>query len=237
MVKERTYFYNQTVGLMFVWTLENAVMALLGYGLFLLVDTVLSERVLIAWWASLNLLGGTLFMAGCNMVVAFMERNAEVFSRHYMMSTQAYCGMVSVVGTVYSAVVWRSLQGGVWENIFLQSMSIYVRGVLLLLLATNNVQWLLSLVLTYSCTPFGGGNSAFLKVPVAAGLSLFMLLVNETVNNGLIVCQGKTGDFFTFGVTNLAINSSFLLYCLAAVEFDYFDILPASFHSTATRRA
>eukprot|EP00961_Rhodomonas_salina_P197242 2662085-Rhodomonas_salina.2 len=60
MVKECTYFYNQTVGLMFVWTLENAVMALLGYGLFLLVDTVLSERVLIAWWASLNLLGSTL---------------------------------------------------------------------------------------------------------------------------------------------------------------------------------
>lgn len=236
LIKQGTYFYNQTVGLTFVWTLENVLMAGLVYALALAVDAALGADVLIARWAAVVSLGCAIFTGGCNAVTAFLERNLEVYSRHYMMATQAYCGIVSCIGSVYSAVAWKCYFSAAWRSLFVQSDAVFVGPILAVPMVANNVLWVLSLVLTYSCTPFGAGNSAFLKVPVAASLAIFAVLLNELANNGLLLCHGQHWTVFTFIMCNAYIVSSFILHVLSAVEFDCFHVLPASFHSTPTTR-
>jgi hypothetical protein len=230
-------FHTQTVGAVFVWTAETLLFALVHYCVFLGADALVGGGALLARWASANMVLGAAAVAGANALFAFVEREPGVFSRHYMMCTQAYCGMVSCVGTVFSAVAWKATHAASWRDTFVQSESALVPAALLAVAVVNNVQWLLSLVLTYSCTPFGQSNSAFLHVPVAAALVLFLVLVNEAATNQLVVCPGTYRTAAVYLATNGAILSSLALHVLSAVEFDPAGLFPAWMHSGLHTRA
>lgn len=237
--EEQEAYFQQTVGTVFVWTLENAVMALLNYCVFLAADAITAPAAggtLIAQWNSLNILLATVLTAAICGLIAFVERTPGIFTRHYMMATQAYCSIISCVTTVFSAVAWKSSQTGSWRTIFLQSDSAYLHGVLVLVVVSNNVQWVLSLVLTYSCTRFGDSNSAFLQLPLAAAFVLFLVLVNETATNGLVLCQGSRATLGAYAITNAAIVTSFIAEIFSAVEFDPQQIFPPWMHSTLETR-
>ena len=237
--EQQETFYNQTVGAVFVWTLENLVMGAVHYCVYLLAEALAAPGeggVVIAKWCSSNVLYSTLVMAATNALIAFVERTPGIFSRHYMMVTQAYCGTISFLGLVFSAVAWKASLTEHWRVIFTQSSSPLLSTGKLLIVIGNNVQWVLSLLLTYSCTPFGQSNSAFVHIPVAAAAALFLVLVNETATNELVLCQGYAANLFTYAFTNAAIFSSLMLYVWSAVEWDPANVFPSFMHSTAVTR-
>lgn len=233
-------FYNQTVGAVFVWTMECVILALVHLCLYLLVDALLSRSdgaTLLVEWCSWNIAIATAVVACGNAFVANMQREPGIFSRHYMMCTQAYCGTLSYVGLVYSTVAYESLENTAWRNLFIQGQASYLAVTLVLIVVANNVQWIVSLFLTYSCTPFGQSNAAFFQIPVGAALVVFLVIVNETATNGLIVCQGVAYDNFAYVVANAFILSSALLDVCSAIECDPFGILPEIMHSSLYSRA
>eukprot|EP00961_Rhodomonas_salina_P052056 698837-Rhodomonas_salina.3 len=228
-------FYNQTVGAMFTWTIECVLLALTVWILYMTLEALVlgdSKPGLITKWSTLSVFVNTLVMAGTNALIAFSNWFPGIFKRHYMMCTQAYCGIVSVTGTIFSAVAWKTMNSEAWRDIFMQNNGTRLHIMLITVTACNNVQWLLSLILTYSCTPFGQSNVAFFHIPVAAALILFVILVNETATNGLILCNDQNQNIMAVAVTNAGIISSFVIYILGAVEFDPLQKFPDFMHSS-----
>jgi hypothetical protein len=235
---QRHDYYTQMVGALFVWAVETTLFAAVHYCVYLGVEAVLGGgTTLIARWCSVNVLVSSVAMLALNYALASAERSPGIFSRHHMMCTQAYCGLVSCLGTVFSAVAWQATRSAVWRDTFVQSDSGLLPAALVVLAVVNNVQWVLSLVLTFSCTPFGQTNSAFLQVPVAAALVLFLVLLNEAATNQLAVCPDTSRATLAYGGTNIAIVSSFVLHVLSAVEFDPAGLFPAWMHSRQASRS
>ena len=224
-------FYSTTVGAVFVWTLENLVAGLLHLAVYVVADALLGGSLWIVQWCSCCTLAGAAVMAGLNTLYAFTQREPGVLSREYMMITQAYCGTVSYVSVVFSGVAWEAAKNAHWNSVFLQSSGSLTAPVLIAVVVMNNAAWLLSLVLTYSCTPFGQSNSAFLQLPVGAALLLFLVLVNEMATND------ARGDPATFAAVNGAICSSAVLEIFSALEVDPLHLFPDALHSSLHTRA
>lgn len=232
-------FYNQTIGSVFTWSLETTIIACVHFCVYLLAEALLSDEpggVLVAKWCSYNVLVLSFAMLGVNALIAFAQREPGIFSRHFMMCTMAYCGVVSSVTTVFSAVLWKALATKAWRDIFLQSDESLTSALMVAIIIANNMQWVLSLILTYSCTPFGQNNSAFFTLPVAAALSLFLIVVNEIATHHVLVCQSVQSKLLTYGFVNGAIISSLLGFVLSAVEFDPRGLFPGFMHSSLYSR-
>lgn len=228
-------FYTTTVGSVFVWTLENVVAGLLHLAVYVIAEAVLGGPLRLVQWCSCSTALSAAAMAGLNAAYAFSAREPGVSSRAFMMVTQAYCGTVSYVGLVFSAVAWEAAGSARWRALFIADGGALAAPALVAVAVANNGVWLLSLVLTYCCTPFGQSNAAFAHIPVGAALLLFLVLANEAGTGSLGVCGGV--DAAVFALANGAICASAALDSLSALEADPAHVFPEFMHSTARQRA
>lgn len=180
-----------------------------------------------------------LFVAFFIFFIAFNDAQPGVYSPLYMQATMAYCGFIGALSSVYSAVTFKSRAGSLhWQTAFFGGASGFqMDGIGVIGLVVLNIQWLISLCLTFVSTPYGKGNFAFLHIPVAFFFSLMFVLINETATRGVLVCSDDTRDALTIMYVNASIVLSFIFHVLSAVEWDPADIFPANFHSTLSTRA
>ena len=233
-------YYNESVGSVFVWTTQSLLFSCLVFALYAIVallDAYEGVYPVLVWWVAVSVLVLSVVVALINGIIAFIQVKPELFPREYMKCTQAYCGMISVISTTFSCTSYKAMSSVTWQKAFFPTEDKYLHVVTVCLIAALNVQWLMSLVLTYVCTPYGKGNLAFLQIPVAAGLALLFTLVNETGTRGLMTCSTATMDVMVFAFANMFILSSALMHVLSALEFDIANKFPSFMHSTAGKRA
>ena len=227
-----TEFYTQTLEDLFTKTVANVVFVLLivlMYWILWLARLLSDPGPLLVDWCVTGLLVVTLGMATTQYAFASLFRLPNVSNRNYMMVTQAYCGIVSVVTSVFSLITVKCTTNDKWAFTFLQHNGGIVTVLTSIFLAAFNIQWLISVALAYSCTPYGQSSNCFLQLPVAFSFVLFFILSNETVAFERIVCNSY---WWVLIFTNMALITSWVFSVLSAVEFDYWHILPAFQHSS-----
>lgn len=217
-------FFNHTVGSVFVWTFDTTGVAVAVWGIYEVLLVASREQELYPiffFWSALCMLITALTMATLVLVRSFVNRMPGIFTRHYLMITQACCGCVSVVSTTFTSTAWHAVRNdGQWRDIFFPTNRAYLVSAVLVMVVGQNVLWAVSAIATYACTPYGESNSAFLHLPVVAGLTVMYILVASTGDSRLLVCTGPNANIGAFALTNVGIFTSFLLDWLSAVEYD-----------------
>lgn len=215
-------FYNQTIGSVFVWTLETVFMSVVVLGVYDLAkvtNTQTGKFPVFLFWSTVSMVAVCALMAVVNTIIAFSDKSPALYSRMYMMCTKACCGCISCIGTVFTCVSLHSLVEDQWSQIFFPTNRSHLHVILVVMALAQNALWLVCTILTYSATPFGVSNSAFLEIPVCTLLIFFYILTHQTGTNRLLVCTGQNHNLAAFAIGNIGLFTSFGLFVLSATEF------------------
>ena len=231
-------YVNQTRGNVFIWTVECVLWSLVLYALHVsvsLLQSTDSPRSVMVFWTTFSNIIISCIMATINFIITSMNPKAAKFPTEFLACTQAYCGIIGVLGTIVSGMAWKSASSPLWKAAFFPGSSDFIEIVGITLTVGINLQWVISLALTYASTPYGRSNVSFFHIPVAVSLTIIFILINETATNGLGICDSYYGSLFLQLYVNAAIATSFLLQVLSATEFDYLECFPSWMHSQLDR--
>lgn len=215
-------FYNQTIGSVFIWAFDTVGMSMVVYAVYeiaCLLNTRSDISPIMYRWTAQSMLSVCLIMVGVCALEAFRGKEPALFSRLYMQTAKACCGMISCISMVFTTTAWYALNSSEeWTVIFFPTSRSQNVALSIAMVVVQNALWLVSLVLAYMATPFGAGNSVFVEMPVVSFLSIFYILVCEVGNSYFLVCGGSERFIATMAICNFALLTSFALHGLASFE-------------------
>jgi hypothetical protein len=233
----------------FVWSIEQALLALIGFGIVTAWQSLATTVVATAdFWVMLVMLISCVATLVVHTGIAFHATN-EFISRTDDDATadgdlsylhkpvaQAHCCVVVLLTGTYICMFLNSLYDLTWAAAFYPTAPGLVFATGSANIAFCFILFVVSVASAWACTAVGDSNTLFMYHPLFLIICVVYPLMHEIGQNGLMICSSQLTSTLTFMYANLTIASSFALHFLDVYEFDPAQVFPKFMHSVAGRQ-